>query len=1124
MYYHELEKSRPGMWDKIYDGVQADKAAYQARGVQDNALDELVRRDFDKRLQLEMHHAYKAIEQTAQQRIHATEKIIQKNWARIQRHTEYQTPEEALHKINEQKDINLGDWMNELYDAENEPTFKYVVIQQLVKRYGKDKLMPPPEVDAEILAKVSEIIYTGNGMQEDGNVVQFWDLWQSATMAVQSSESFTGNGWIKYPQDSNPHKLKNAIQGSGWCIASLNYAEDYLSRGDIHIYFDGKARVSMHTDGGGGGNFRTQAREIFERFNRPVSAYASEVIEYAEANNIVIDRQTQGYEGLQTALEINSKLEYNEDYARGFPDEIRGDPGLFDYLKPEYKKVPEYRAAYAEAMLESLSAHRSRAIIAVIESVDNSILQEYEPQFFEAAKAAVMSFGTWFDLVDNILNPDKQNRVILKLAADPDVIAHVKQQYLVKKQEEQYHTTGQGQSDNSALLDKWLQEDPEFFEAAKDVLLARIGLVNTMEGSKVSPNESMFIQVENNSLVASSPEVIEAVRQKTLYYCKNNPDLARITKIEMDGYHARNNDIPLPVEEAEYAAIQGNVDNWLWLLSPNHPRQNGKHYHTIGMYNQHDLAEQWDTDLPDLSEHTEKQHIDLLSQQPSGSMKQMLLSHPMWPLNRPLGLMRALDQMPKELWTEPRIVDRIISLVVPVWQKSIDTIMEPPKEGQPYNPYSINNVDMMKMNFRYEEALTLDVMGLSSDPRIQQGIESFYRNPQFLYQVVRKVGGYLYSKAKTLEEAMKLISMPNLPIPNDPAIAEAVQTFRKEEAKKFLDKIPVADLSVHRRRTGDFSPGLDIMTLIEQQGMEMSKGQVRRESKRENFTSLSPDLQDDPEIQKFFDDRFRGDLEQSVSYPTGRTSLRSPFSVPRHLWEQEGFKEQEKEIWVRTLSSGRFESAALYQSNQRETWYSQAATAVWLSIPDHLKSDPDIQEAMEQAIKDILHPLTYAKSFDEIPNKIIAAYPKHQDAVSRGNWLMLPFNKLDTFAMDRFVSSAEIMHDTREKLIQVGYNSEFLAWIDKLNSQAVAIWREIRPEVERSSNEKRQNTTGMPASNPAIGGGMNPGYATSWLDRIVEAAAVRRMTEVLDESDHLRGPDLLCYKISTDPSDSIVEI
>ena len=710
MYYHELEKSRPGIWDKVYDKTQVAKAVYEAQGHRGNGLAELVRRDFDKHLQVEMRNAYKAIEGEFENRIHTTDKVINKNWARIQQQTVYGTPEEALHGINEQKTINLYGWMNELHDTEQEPAFKYIVMQQLVKKYGKDKLMPPPEVDAEILAKVSEIVYTGNGMQEDGNPIKFWDLWQSATMAVQSAESFTGHGWVKYPQGSDPHKLKNAVQGSGWCIASLGLATSYLEGGDVHIYFDGKAQVAMRVRG-------DKADEISERFNDPISTYAAEVVEYADGNRIIIDEGTSGYEGLQTALEINSKIDTDPDYARHFNEQIRNNPDMFGYLKRDYKKVPGYRTAYVDAIIESfnttLTQFSSNAITLILDSVDNSILQEYNQQFFEAAKATCLRSDVWF-LENVILDPNNQNQIIVRLATDPEVIAHVKQLHLVKKQEMKYNTTGQGQADRSPTLDKWFQEDPEFFEAAKDVLLVRIGPVNTVAGAKVSPNKAMFMLTENNTLVASAPEVIEALRQKTLHYLKNNPDTVKMTQETM-GNHNRSTDIPEPVESAEYEAIVNNVDNWLWLLSPNHPRQNGTHYHTVGMHSEYDLSEMHE-------QIDEKQRINLLVQNIS-IKPEKLLSNLQWPLNRELGLSSALTRMPRHIWSDPRIMDRVADLVVPIWQQSIETTLDEPKQGQPYNPYDSQNQDMLKMGHRYIEASILDEMRLSSHPSIKQAIE-----------------------------------------------------------------------------------------------------------------------------------------------------------------------------------------------------------------------------------------------------------------------------------------------------------------------------------------------------------------------------------------------------------------
>jgi len=401
MYYHELEKLRPGIWDRSWKNAENAKAFQEGRGLRDKALTDVVRVAFENALRKEMEQTYESIKDEFEKRLEVPPRLVEKNWSRLV--NQYATPEEALKAINDQKVANLYGWMNELNDAEHEPAFKYVVLNQIVKKYGKDKLMPPPEVDAEILAKVSELMYTGHSIQSDGNPIKFWDLWQSATLAVQSSESFTGQGWIRYPKGSNPHKLKNAIQGSGWCIATQHYAESYLGRGDVHIYFDGKAQVAMHVDPGYQSSYREDdnpsggyALEIFERYNHPVASYASEVIEYAKANDINADNHTAGYDGLQQALEINEKIETDPSYAANFRNEIYNDPHLFNYLTRDRKKIREYRKAYTESTLRALRyPSNARSIITRMENVDNDIVQEYEGDFLSALVFAIKQADSW---------------------------------------------------------------------------------------------------------------------------------------------------------------------------------------------------------------------------------------------------------------------------------------------------------------------------------------------------------------------------------------------------------------------------------------------------------------------------------------------------------------------------------------------------------------------------------------------------------------------------------------------------------------------------------------------------------------------------------------------------------
>ena len=915
-----------------------------------------------------------------------------------------------------------------------------------------------------------------------------------------------------------PTRLKNAIQGSGWCIATQHYAESYLERGDVYIYFDGKAQVAMHVDPG----YQTYradddrpsggyALEIFERYNHPVASYAAEVIEYTEANGIDIDEHTSGYEGLQQALEINQKLDTDPAYASNFRHEIYNDPGMFDYLTRERKKTREYRKAYTDAMLKQLQyASNAGSLTATIENIDNDILQENEEAFTQAAKYALKQSESWFDTF-RLLHNDEAHRLVRKLMQEPEVVDKIKRLYIKRKREEQYHTTGQGDDDRSETITRWLQEDPAFYEAVKSELIGRLGQPKTVEGGNIYPRQAAFILTENNELLNKDPEIRALMEQKVLTYVSNNPDVADATKREMYHYKSRNDAFELPLEDAQYDAIVNNVDNWLWLLSPNHPRNSGKDYWTVGLSS---------TIEQNFSQSDERHRIDaLINNSAAATSPHLILSHPNWPPYQRIPLSHIVWEIPENLRQDPRIQQRVSALITPAWQKSLNTTLQEPKEGQPFNPYDNGNRDMMKMIHRYCEMILLDGAGMTNTPEMQHTIQEHYRNPQFLYGMVRHAKTHL--DATSLEDALDKMSLKNSPMPRDPEILEAVQLFRKEEAKKFIQGM--YHYSFDSRAQND-APGIDVHHLMNMQGVEPPKSQIIRDSVGSGWSNIAKDLQGDPEVQQFFTDRFgdtlRGIMEQSVPSEGNRyrrmSPLRSIDVVPEYMWQQEGFKENEKLMWVKALDRGQLINSVVYKSEDQEAWYPLAAATIWNAVPDHLKTDEDIQKAMENCLKRLITSVFQeyrVGTLEEASEAIVHAVAVHEEMMPEGStwespsWRSTPFRNtlkshLDTRVINNFIAAIRVIELMYQNLSQAGYQSRYLKWLIERCQDAEQQWLWVKQDVERLHQQERDKFrledvfpeagAGAPQQvQPPPQYGINPAQASSWLLRAVEAHVVK---------------------------------
>lgn len=1087
MYYHELELSRPKMWDRIWQRLEAEKAQGIASGESGAMLLFQQRKAFAQELNYEISQIALNNKDSVKDgtggyvdisKLWVDPKIVEKNWNRLS--NTYADPAVALVNINKIKFDNFTSWIKELENAEYDPTFLYIVSQQLIKKFGKDKIMPPPEVDAEVLAKVSELMSTGAAIQDDGNPIKFWDLWQSASLSIQASD-FETSGWIKFAKGSDPKRLKNCIQGSGWCIAGNQYAEQYLASGDVHIFFHGKAQVAMHVT-------RSHAVEVFERFNHPVTSYAGEVIQYCQDNDITLDKSTNGYESLRRAMNINEAITHYPGYAKDFALKIEEDPDNYLLLRREHRKNPEYKQAYLTAVMQNLkSVNYGSSIAHILDRIDADIVATNKDFFISGLKEIILQTNYWNDLFQLLQSDHK----LLKLAvSSPEVTSHAKSIYITKKQTEIYNTTGQGNYDKGDIVGSWLSSDPQFLKQICDIIIYRI--------NNASIDETMFMLSENNELILRHSDVDKTLRAKIVHYLTNNPDdcirvrdrLSHLSIIDMG--------------EQLFYDIQNNIDNWLRLLSPTHPRNKGYDYKSVGM------KVEYETNDSSRSEYGRKEDIHKLTMR---AYPPKLLTHPNWPLETQLGLTQALDYMPPNVAKDDRIVDSIVNLVSPIWQKSLDTVLQPSHVGQPANFYdSGNNRDVHKSWQRYCEMGTLDDMDFTKHPELQKIITQHFYNPQFLAAIVDKSQAHVHDRRQfsagrgkdDLQGVINELSLKNVPVPNDPVVHEAIQTFRKESAKAFIKKLYPSDLET----SGGDATGLNIIELMQQHKMDIPAAQFANARYRHNgWSALSEDLQNDPEIQRYYTSMLKGTIQNRMqSDLMGRyrsTRLRSLQVIPPHMWEQPEFKPHEKEMWVRALEDGDLQDYRSTIKGNYTTWYPNVVTAIWKSVPDYLKSDPEIRGAMETAINRVVPTTGYGKNLMTIADIVSSACDKHRQLVPLGSdythpgWLNSPFRAQGSWRIGELspghiqdfsecVRAADAMYTALQGL---GYESEYLQKLVGYCETSLQKWFAIKDELDTLFAKEDQSTQQLINKYPGFRGRQ----ATSWLSRTVESYVVRKL-------------------------------
>lgn len=186
---------------------------------------------------------------------------------------------------NDQKQ-SLDTWVDYLSspDAQYPTWFKYYVLRSVVKmgvydkekhefsKRTKDTTAIFPDLNREALSYSYDTLskYYVKGEKHDDEELQkilesakFSKIYafaiDKATPASKESKEKTEGEWTKFNQGDDATPLYESLQGHGteWCIAGESVAENYLSQGDIYIYYtkdkDGKntiPRVAIRMENG----------------------------------------------------------------------------------------------------------------------------------------------------------------------------------------------------------------------------------------------------------------------------------------------------------------------------------------------------------------------------------------------------------------------------------------------------------------------------------------------------------------------------------------------------------------------------------------------------------------------------------------------------------------------------------------------------------------------------------------------------------------------------------------------------------------------------------------------------------------------------------------------------------
>lgn len=430
-------------------------------------------------------------------------KILEKNLPRLRMRGDLRNldNDEILEKVTEDRKHILDQWIHEVVEH-NDSLFNAVALSALSKSFRR--LLYPPEVNSETLGATKDALEAEQG-EVNNQLVDFWSLYQTQQNADQGSSY---HGWRVFKKDSDPKELASAVIGSGWCIARLPMAEDYLKKIDVHIYFDGKPQVALgeYPDSG-------ECNQVYERDNKDPVRYVEEILDYVEKNKIQITYSTSGGQNLLEAKTIRGAYKNNRPefyhllstemkYARLIPSNIyRTDKKASESVALAFRRWSiEYSPDVFGLIYELRKIPKS-----VLKIEQSSIVNRIA---IILQKAATLSLHDIVKLLDEIENyPDIYNETIVaeikkRMRASPNIVGVSSRMF---------------RSWNDETLAVFL-EDQTFVE---QVLVPHF--CTQIRQQKEESLEFFEVCLEAPKQIASHPYFQKELRDKTTLYLEKNP-------------------------------------------------------------------------------------------------------------------------------------------------------------------------------------------------------------------------------------------------------------------------------------------------------------------------------------------------------------------------------------------------------------------------------------------------------------------------------------------------------------------------------------------------------------------------------------------------------------------------
>lgn len=182
-------------------------------------------------------------------------------------HVEFSQDEknQMIKNIIEDQKKSLDTWLDYFLsdDSMYPEWFKYYAFQGMIKLGSYDKKKGSfskrtenttnifVDLNREALALIyDELVHILNGRTIDDKLLQklledgsFSKLYAYMIAKLDKERKYISDSnegiWVKYDCGSNPDKLVDSLKGkgTGWCIAGIKTAENYLKQGDFYIYY-----------------------------------------------------------------------------------------------------------------------------------------------------------------------------------------------------------------------------------------------------------------------------------------------------------------------------------------------------------------------------------------------------------------------------------------------------------------------------------------------------------------------------------------------------------------------------------------------------------------------------------------------------------------------------------------------------------------------------------------------------------------------------------------------------------------------------------------------------------------------------------------------------------------------